>query len=776
MRSARGSSLPLPAAALSATVCGVSRASALACSVLTALFVLVVASVFGQPAPPQSALTRQVVAVRVETAPRVDGRLDDAQWQAAAPTGDFHQSEPYEGQEATERTEVRLVYDADTLYIGVRCTDEHDGGALANALREDFEPNDADFFQVLLDPYHDRRNGVLFTINPNGARRDAQVFDEGSTINVDWDTVWTARTVVTDTGWTAELAIPFRSLSFDEGAAAPVWGVNFARKVRRRNEIDFWSQVPRRYDISRVSLAGDLTGLQGIRHGRNLRIKPFAIAETRRLASRRRTELLPDGGLDVKYSMTPTLTLDVTANTDFSQVEVDEQQVNITRFPVIFPEKREFFLENSGTFQFGDVPGERGPDRAKETQLFFSRRIGIFPDGHPRQGEPLPILGGARLSGRVGRYSLGLMSLQTGAVDDDTATAASEALPSNNFSIARVKRDVLTSSNVGAVVVSRQAAGSADFSRAVGLDGNFRFGQTLAVNAYIARSMTDGLTCGDDCQERTEKLSVQYRSNRYRMQAIYANIQEHFNPEVGIKGVPTGRTSARSLRTTTEVHMRPPRNPVLREVNPHIRYFVILDRTASAVYQESHITPMEFFFHNGSRFEFSYNPRRERLDRPFLAPNSPNVVVPVGDYTYGYWQFEAETDASRPLFATADAQVGAYYTGRSRTVNIAGTLRPGYRWSAQATYVDTHVSLLGRDYDTRILRSRLIYSFSTRMFLNALIQYNSVRRQVTSNIRFDFLHRPLSNLYLVFNEARDVSGAGRHDRAFTVKYTHMLAF
>lgn len=733
---------------------------------------------FAQHPPASSAAPprRQITATRASTPPRIDGVLDDEAWQLATPEGDFIQAEPYEGKASTERTEVRLLYDAENLYIGVYCHDATPRGVRVNSLKEDFDPIDADYFQVILDTYRDQRSGFLFTTNPHGAKHDAQVSDEGRTVNPDWDGIWNVRAVITDDGWTAELVIPFKSLSFDGARSEQVWGINLSRKIRRKNEIAFWSPIPRRYDINRLSLAGELLGLEAVQRGRNLRVKPFVVADVQSLAKKGGAELLPNAGLDVKYSVTPSLTLDLTGNTDFSQVEVDEQQINITRFPVIFPEKREFFLENAGIFQFGDVPGERGPDRSKETQLFFSRRIGLFPDGHAREGEPIDILGGARLSGRLGRYTLGVLSLQTKTVNDDPATAVDESLPSTNFTVARVKRDVLANSDIGAIIVNREASGGKDYNRAMGVDGNFRFFQNLAINGYVGQTKADGMSCDPSCRNWTQKLGANWRDNRLRLQAVWANVEENFTPDVGLKGLPSGRQSGESLRATAEVHLRPPTNPVIREVNPHPRIFFILDPTNRMVYREGHFSPSEIFFHNGSRVEVSYNPRFEILDQSFTIPGSPGVVVPPGEYRYGYWQFEVESDQSRQLFATVDIQRGTYYTGESSIVNLTGTLRPGYRWSAQATLVNSHVQIQGADYTSRVVRTRLTYSINTRMFLNALIQYNSSRQQVTSNVRFDFIHRPLSDLFLVFNEARDVSGAGLNDRAFTIKYTHMLSF
>ena len=714
---------------------------------------------------------KSLTARRITVPIRLDGVLDEDAWQEMVSTDHFIQSEPYEGEPATEQTGVMVLYDSDNLYIGVYCHDSDSKGIMVNSLKEDFDPNDADYLQVVLDTYRDRRSGFLFTTNPRGAKRDAQFSDEGRNTNTDWDTVWDVRAQVNGDGWTAEMVIPFKSLGFDEKRPEQVWGINFARKIRRKNEIVFWSPVPRRYDITRVSLAGNLNGLEGIERGRNLRVKPFVISDFKKFA-RNDFDFDGTGGVDSKYNITPSLTLDTTFNTDFSQVEVDEQQINLTRFPIIFPEKREFFLENAGIFQFGDIPAERGPDRSKETQLFFSRRIGLFPADHPRQGEPIDIWGGARLSGNIGKYRIGIMDLQTKAVEDDPSTAADDSLPSNNFGVVRVKRNILASSDIGAIVVNRQASQSGNYNRAYGVDANFRFLQNLTLNGYLARTQTPGRSGKD----RTEKIGGNWRDNIFRMQVIYSNKQENFNPEVGFKGVPAGRDSARDLRTTLEVHTRPPRNGWIREVNPHHRFFFILDPKGQTVYKEGHYAPAEVYFHNGSRIEISYNPRFERLSVPFPVPSSPNVSIAIGDYEYAYWELELESDPSQGLFGTLNLQNGSYYTGHRRTWNLSGTYRPSYRWSAQAALVDSSTSLPQISYSTRVFRTRIDYSFNSRMILNALIQYNSSRKQVTSNIRFDFIHRPLSDLFLVYNEARDVSGAHRNDRAFTIKYTHLFAF
>ncbi|MBI4483184.1 MAG: carbohydrate binding family 9 domain-containing protein [Acidobacteria bacterium] len=692
-----------------------------------------------------------LMAIRTTGPIQLDGDLAEPAWQEAPVADDFVQSEPYEGESATEETEVRVVYDDENLYIGVYCDDREPEKIMVTSLKEDFDPIQSDGFELILDTFRDGRNGFLFATNPHGAKRDVQITHEGRTMNVDWDTVWDVRAKINGDGWTAEMIIPFKSLSFSENSTEQVWGINFFRRIRRKNEEDYWAPVPRRYDISRVSLAGDLRGLEGIRRGRNLKVKPFAVADVTKFARKMSPDLNFDGGLDAKYSVTPSLTLDLTSRTDFSQVEVDEQQINLTRFPLFFPEKREFFLENAGIFQFGDIPLERGPDRSKETQLFFSRRIGLS-----EAGEPIPILGGARLSGQVGKYSLGLLNMQAESSGD---------LPGTNFAVVRLKRNIWANSDIGAIVTHRLASRGVDFNRGFGADANFRFGDNLTVNAFLAKTETDRV----HDQDHGHKISAQWRDNLFRFQIVYNDIQEHFNPELGF----VQRTGIRSIRSRNEFHPRPPRNPLIREFHPHFTITYFMDRNHQTLTKEGHVA-FELFFHNGGRVEVSYNPQFDRLVAPFRI--RPQIALPVGDYVLDFWRLVAESDRSKKFYGMLDLSKGDFYSGKKTTAFALAAFRPSPRFSLESRYTRNDVRLLQGSFTTQVLGLRANYSFSTRMFLNALFQYNSDRRQVASNIRFNFIHHPLSDLFIVYNEQRDVSGAGKTDQAVILKYTHLLSF
>jgi hypothetical protein len=442
----------------------------------------------------------------------------------------------------------------------------------------------------------------------------------------------------------------------------------------------------------------------------------------------------------------------LTGNTDFSQVEVDEQQINLTRFPLFFPEKREFFLENSGIFQFGDLPGERGA-RSGETQLFFSRRIGLSDEG-----EPIPIWGGARLSGQVGNFRVGLLNMQT----KDTHTESA-----NNFAVARIKRNIFANSDVGAIFVNRQGHGD-DYNRAAGLDGNFRFGQSYTVNGYLAKTFSNDLRGRDVAK----KITNQWRDNLLTIQAIYTDLQENFNPEVGF----TERVGVRSVRSRIEVKPRPPRNALIREFRPHVYPHYQMDEDNRLLTRTMHYG-FDVLFHNGSVVEVKHETFFDRLDEPFAIRRiPPAVTIPGGDYNFDLWGMELQSDPSKMLFGTLDYRNGSFYSGDRTTIVAAGTFRPNYRFSVEGRYTRNDVALKEGAFTNDLISSRVNYFFSTRMFLSAFIQYNSDRKQVTSNIRFNFIHHPLSDLFLVYNEQRDTTGGEQNDRAVTLKYTHLLSF
>jgi len=712
-----------------------------------------------QESAPQYAKT--LVAVRAEADIEIDGRLEEAVWKEASPATGFLQTEPYEGRAATAETEVRVIYDASNLYIGVYCYTEDPSRIIVNDLKRDFNPNNGDSIEIILDTLADKRSGFLFVTNPAGAKYDAQLANDGRDINSDWDGVWHVESSIHSDGWSAEFAIPFETLRFSEEGGGS-WGINFLRRIRHKNEIDTWILIPRRYlggprSGYLVSFSGELAGLEDMKQGRNLKVKPFAVASLRDLSSEDSVDSDIDAGLDIKYGLTSQLTLDFTLNTDFSQVEADQQQINLTRFRLFFPEKRDFFLENSGVFRFGDLPMERGMNRSQETHLFFSRRIGLS-----EEGTPIPILFGARLSGRMGAYALGFLNVQT---RESGSTQEEDFTPKENFTVLRVKRDLFSSSDFGFIFTNRESLGTPLHNRAVGLDANFRFFQNLTINPYWAKTQTPDRSDRDTAW----KVSSQWEDNFLRLQYIYTDLEENFNPEVGF----VRRTGIRSNRFRLEFHPRPKENSIIREVVPHMRVLYVTDQENRLLTRSGHFA-VSIQLQDGSSVEIAHNTEFERLLEPFDI--HPPISIPTDDYPYDNWQLRYSSDSSKPISGMVRYTKGTFFDGEQRSLVTGATFRPNYKFSIALNYTHNDVDLRAGSFSTDLAILRTSYSLNTRMFLNALIQYNSEDGEVSSNLRFNFIHRPLSDLFLVYNEQRGVTGDREQDRGIFFKYTHMLEF
>jgi len=426
------------------------------------------------------AAPRPATRIRRATAPiQIDGVLDDPAWLGAEVISEFVQNRPLEGHPVSERTEVRLLYDDQYLYIGAELFDADPSGIISPTLERDPNTRDGDALGILLDTFLDRSTGFAFYVNPGGAVRDGQVSDDGRNANFAWDGAFEVRTRIHEEGWTVEMAIPFSTLRFDPGRVDQSWGLNLLRRIRRKNEDAVWAPMDRQWALHTPSRAGTLRGLEGIRAGRNLSVKPYALSTrpSGQLVDPLDRSLEWDAGVDMKYGVTAGLTLDLTLNTDFSQVEVDQQQVNLTRFSLFFPERRDFFLENEGIFTFGDNTsfGERTGVSRQDFTLFHSRRIGLTPTG-----DPLPILGGGRVSGTIGGAEVGLLSMRTRAVGGGGA-------PGESFSVGRLRLRPAPGLDVGGMVVQRSTVGAvAQINRSYGVDANYQVGPHVLIQSYLA--------------------------------------------------------------------------------------------------------------------------------------------------------------------------------------------------------------------------------------------------------------------------------------------------
>ena len=704
-------------------------------------------------------LERRLNAVRATGPVTLDGKLDEAAWSAAPLATNFIQNDPREGEPATYQTEVRVLYDDDALYFGVFAKDAEPGQLIVNDLKKDYNTDGSDGFAVILDTFHDGRNGYQFATNPAGAKWDAQMANEGRENNANWDGIWDVSTTVTELGWYAEIRIPFRTLKFT-GSDLQSWGVNFERKLRRMNEDSYWAPLPRIYALQRVSMAGTVEGLRGLRPGKNLRFKPYAASASNTQAGRKTTGDF-DGGIDVKYGVTSGLVWDFTVNTDFSQVEADEQQVNLTRFSLFFPEKRDFFLENSGIFQFGTGGGQFGGGggiNRSEMQLFFSRRIGLSDDGGA-----VPILGGTRLTGRQGAYSIGVLNIQQREQD---------AIPGANFTALRLRRDVLSNSDIGAVLLNREQGGP-HFNRVAGVDANFRFG-FLTLNGYTAKTFSpDGSILPASGSEFAQKAQFNYQSRTWQATSSYGGVGERFYDEMGF--VP--RQGVHNYDGRYGRYFRPTRFAKwMRQTQPHLEFDVFTrqhDNHLETSYMGYH---WNVNFQDGSTAEVGVNPQIEDIDESFSLSNSAGVSVNPGRYEFAeYFMFYNSSNA-RTFSVNTQYRTGRFYDGYRRNLSVGPSLRLNENLNMSVNLSLNDISVSTGAFVSKLVTTRVNYNFNTKMFFNALVQYNSDNSQWTSNLRFNIIHRPLSDFFLVYNERRDERTGKMLSRAVIAKMTYLMAF
>ena len=690
---------------------------------------------------------KRITATRIEQPLVIDGILDEPQWELAQPISDFVQQNPNTGEAGSESTEVRILYDDQFLYVGIRCFDSQGAeGVVVNDMTRDFTPFDTDVFAVVLDTFNDDRNGMLFSTNPAGAKHDSQFGNDGRKSNANWDAIWHARSQITESGWQAEMAIPFKSLRF-RNLDSQTWGINFLRRMRRKNEVVLWSLIPRPFLINRVSWAGRLEGLEGVHPGRSLYVKPYVSLPVVR---RRQDDVdfVPDAGLDVKYAVGSQMTLDLTVNTDFSQVEADDQQINLTRFSLFFPEKREFFLENANIFQFGPGTGGGFFGAFRDVIPFFSRRIGISGGGL------VPILGGARFTGLARDYGLGFLSLQ---VDDF------EEVSSTNFSVARVRRDILRNSDIGGIFINKQETAGV-FNRTYGVDANLTFLRFLDISSFLMKTSTPEISD----RQLSGLFRIGWQDPFTSLAGSYLSIGENFNPEVGF--VP--RSGIRKTTGRFAVRPRPgERIPSIRQIEPSINLDYITDQE-NLLETRNLNTRFQVDFHNGSLVWVGSRSRFERLPEPFAI--RPGQTIAVGDFAFNEFSLATSSDQSRMFSGSAEVTTGSFFDGDKDTYQATGRFQtPQFR--AQVTWRHDNVDLPSGVFDTDLVTTRLDYSFSPRMFLNALIQYNSDLREISSNIRFNLIHRPLSDFFLVYNERRTSTGEVT-ERALIAKLTYVFSF
>jgi len=717
-----------------------------------AAFVLAYATalaVHAQPVPAASGKTLH--ALTVSSPIRVDGTLNESSWQQAEVISDFVQQEPQVGQPVTERTEVRVLLDGAAMYIGVTCFDRSRAGIIAREMRRDNPLLDDDRFEIVLDTFHDHRNAFHFAINPIGTQYDALITDEGQDINLEWDERWWAGVSITESGWTAEIRIPFTTLR--SRAGIDTFGVNFKRFIRRKNETAQWTGWDRAFNFLQVSQAGHLLGVAGVRTGLKLRVKPYVLGgfKDRVRGGLSTLDALRDVGLEtLKVSLTPALTAELTANTDFAQAEVDEAVVNLSRFPVFFPEKREFFLERAGIFEFG-LGGRRGGVAERNLQMFFSRRIGLTDDRRP-----VPIVGGAKVIGQAGGFDVGLLNVQTSRF---------EGTAGRNYTVARVKRNILARSNVGVFAANRQSTGG-DVNRVFGADANFTVLKNTDIQGFLGRSVTPGHH-GNDMVGR---VKYNWLTDLYEVFVEHLYIGPDFQHDVGF-------VRRRDIQRTDTAFIWEPRPKRF-----NIRNFVFRGEVIYLTDVNRSLLSREQIFQATTRFQnddvvrFNATNTFDRLDRPFEI--STGVLVPPGDYNFLDGFGEIESSGKRAFVGKLRVGGGDFYGGVRQYVRVSPSWRPSSLLSFESAYEWNDVELPQGAFTTHVVNARLNVSLSNRWLTTTVAQYDSASRENVLYVRLNYIYRPGDDLFVVYNQSRQ-GGAGtrnRPDRSLMVKLTYSLDF
>ena len=700
--------------------------------------------------------TTTVRAVRIDAALRIDGALDEDLYRRVSPMSGFIQIEPDDGAVASERTELWLAFDDDNVYVSFRVWDSQMDRLVASEMRRDngniWSGNDIVVF--VFDTFNDRRSSVSFTVNAVGGRSDGQVINERQ-YNGDWNPVWDLKTGRFDGGWTLESAIPFKSLRYQQGSAQ-TWGFNAMRVKRSKNEVSMLSPSPRAQGaqgVEQTAYAARLLGIQAPVRRASLDLKPYM---TSSLSSdmNANPRVSNDGraavGFDAKYAVTQNLTADVTYNTDFAQVEADQQQINLTRFSLFFPEKREFFLENQGTFSFGGVAvGSLNAGVSDAPILFYSRRIGL------NDGQVVPIVGGARLTGRAGPYSVGLINIHT-----DDVRGGGRA---TNFTVARLKRDVLGRSSVGMMVTNR-SAGTTDGARslAYGVDGTFALLQNLQINTYWARATGTSY-----------RTQVDYTGDRYGVQLERLGIGERFNPDIGFV------RRAGMVRDYAQLRFSP--RPRARSAIRKYVYQASLEHIENGGGRlETRARTGEFAldFRNADRVGVVYTNSYELLPLPFRIGRG--VTLPTGGYRFDTVRLNYNMGQQRTASANLSVEYGTFYNGRKLTLSAArGRMPLTDRMSLEPTYSFNRVRLVQGEFSTHLAGSRVTYTMTPLMFVSALVQYNSGSNAVSTNARLRWEYKPGSELFVVYNEERNTLTPRFPDlstRSLIVKVNRLFRF
>ena len=699
----------------------------------------------------------------------VNGQLDEDIYRRVPPISDFIQQLPDEGALATEKTETWIMFDDTAIYVAARCFDASPPDQwVANEMRRDaMQLRQNDSFSVLFDTFYDRRNGVAFLVNPIGGFADFAVTNEGI-VNSDWNPVWDVRTSRFDGGWTVEMEIPFKSLRYRAGTN-PVWGVQLRRIIRRRTEASYLTALPISAargnsviaGLWRVSQGATLVGLKLPENSLNLEIKPYGIggmtSALNKVPPQRNVGDI-QLGIDAKYGITQNLTADFTYNTDFAQVEVDEQQINLTRFSLFFPEKREFFLEGRDNFEFAQ--GGAG-GRTNAPRLFFSRRIGL------QAGQVVPILAGGRLTGKIGSFDIGALNIQT---NDEIVSGAA----STNFTVLRIKRDILRRSSIGGLFTNRSVSLHGNGSNQVyGVDGRFAFYDNVNILGYLARTQTPGRN-GRDMSHLT---NFAYTGDRYGLDLSHLVVEDNFIPEVGF----VRRDNIRHNSAAARFSPRTRSIELIRRIIVQGQFDYIQNAETGILETKQTTLDFQTQFENSDRLSIALEQNYEYLTSPFSI--APAVTIPVGGYNFSWLATSYSFGQQRPLSGSVTFATGTYWGGNGTSLSVTrGRFEVTPQFSVEPSTEINWINLPEGEFVAVLSRSRFSYSFSPRMFLSGLLQYNSSSNTLITNFRLRWEYRPGSELFVVYTEDRDSNplmpdrNTELRNRGFVVKINRLLQF
>jgi uncharacterized protein DUF5916/cellulose/xylan binding protein with CBM9 domain len=712
--------------------------------------------------------------VRINQPIRLDGRLDDEVYADIPPIGGFIQQLPVEGASATEPTEVWILFDDANLYVAAHCYDSQADRIVANELRRDngniLSRNDS--LSVTLDTFLDRRNAFFFQTNPIGALRDQAVTD--GSFNLNWNTVWDVKTARTDDGYTIEMAIPFKSLRY-RSSGPQTWGINIRRVVKSKNETSYLTRVPASYGgdgVAQMSVAATVVGLETPAQSMNLEFKPYAVsslATDRTASSPYNNDVTANGGVDMKYGLTRGLTADLTVNTDFAQVEEDEQQVNLTRFSLFFPEKRDFFLEGQGIFDFGGISGQRAS--GVNPILFFSRRIGL------NAGQAVPVLAGGRVTGKAGRFDVGALTITT----DDKPSA--EAV-TTTFSALRLRRNILRRSSVGMIATGRWPAASGEGNNATaGVDADLRFFDNVQANLYWARTASPQLPFddaqgtpsgsrgvrGDDASYRGR---FNYAGDRYGFEVDRLVVGSNFNPEVGFV-----RRTDFALNSFTARFSPRLRRGLVRMLRWQADLDYITDAAGDVLEDRSISGRFGVEFNSSDEVELIATRQYELL--PFDFAISPGVVVPAGGHTYETLNATYDLGQQRKISGRLSASYGSFYEGTRTSLTYSGRIGVSAHFGVEPNISLNWVRLPYGDFDARLVGMRFGVAPTARLGFSALTQFNPSSHSLTSSARMRWEYTPGSEFFIVYSDGRDTdsrSYPALQNRSFAIKVTRLLRF